>query len=232
MASSGPRRRSGAATGRSAATRAALLAAGHSALRELGYAGAGARAIAGRAGVPQSQVFYHFGSVTGLLLAVLDEVSARRRAAYEGLITTADGLEDLVAGAQRVVRADLEAGDVAVLVEMICGTRSDPEAAAAVAARLAPWHQLAADAVRRAASVHPLGALAPVDDLAHALMAGVLGLELLALLDGTHDRADALFDRVSGLAALAGLLGAGAPRTSPGGGDATPGRSPAGPSDA
>lgn len=214
MATSGPRRSSRGATGRSAATRAALISAGHGALREVGYAGASAREIAGRAGVPQSQVFYHFGSVADLLIAVLDEVSARRRAAYDGLVAGSADLGELVADARLVVRTDLEAGDVAVLVELICGTRSTPELAAAVAARLAPWHDVAASAVRRVASVHPLGALAPVDDLAHALVAGILGLELLALLDGTHERADALFDRLTGLAALAGLAAAAsAPRS-------------------
>ncbi|MEI2779203.1 MAG: TetR/AcrR family transcriptional regulator [Tetrasphaera sp.] len=208
MATSGPRRGTRGGDARSAATRAALLTAGHAALREVGYAAASAREIAGRAQVPQSQVFYHYGSVAGLLLAVLDEVSARRMTACESLIAGEPDLEKLVEGVEQVVRTDLAAGDVAVLVEMICGTRSSPELAAAVAERLEPWHAFARDGVRRAVRTHPLGALVPVDDAAHALVAGILGIELLALLEGSHERADALIDRAVGVATLVGMLGA------------------------
>jgi AcrR family transcriptional regulator len=46
-----------------------------------GFAGASAREIARRADCNQALVFYHFGSVTELLLAGLDDVSTRRLAA-------------------------------------------------------------------------------------------------------------------------------------------------------
>ena len=62
--------------------RAALLEAAIAVLRESGFAGASARRIAQRAGCNQALVFYHFGSVNDLLVAALEEVSARRLAAY------------------------------------------------------------------------------------------------------------------------------------------------------
>ena len=67
----------------------ALVAAAIDALREAGFAGASAREIAGRAGYSQALVFYHFGSVNDLLLAALDEVSARRMDDYRGLLEDA-----------------------------------------------------------------------------------------------------------------------------------------------
>ena len=77
MAKSGPSSRLVAeAGGRSAATKQALVAAAIETLRAEGFAGASARAIAGRAGCNQALIFYHFGSVVTLLLAALDEVSS------------------------------------------------------------------------------------------------------------------------------------------------------------
>ena len=70
MATAGPRR-GGREAGRSADTRAALVAGAVQALGEVGFAGASAREIATRAGCNQALVFYHFGSVTELLLAAL-----------------------------------------------------------------------------------------------------------------------------------------------------------------
>ena len=71
MATSGPRRAatSGRRQEQSTETRAALVAGAIEALREVGFAGASAREIAGRADCNQGLVFYHFGSVTELLLA-------------------------------------------------------------------------------------------------------------------------------------------------------------------
>jgi AcrR family transcriptional regulator len=84
MAKAGPRADRGTAGRRaqSAEVKAALVAASIEALREAGFAGASAREIASRAGCSQALVFYHFGSVNDLLLAALDDVSARRMEAY------------------------------------------------------------------------------------------------------------------------------------------------------
>jgi AcrR family transcriptional regulator len=59
---------------RSAGTRRRLIDAAIEALKSEGYAGAGARATAERAGSDQGLIFDHFGSVANLLLAALDSV--------------------------------------------------------------------------------------------------------------------------------------------------------------
>ncbi len=58
-------------------TRTQLLAAGKSALLESGYAELSTRRIADAAGVPLSQIHYHFGSRQNLVLAVLADENAR-----------------------------------------------------------------------------------------------------------------------------------------------------------
>jgi len=181
-------------------TRAALIEAAIAALRESGFAGASARRIAQRAGCNQALVFYHFGSVNDLLIAALEEVSARRMAAYRDLLDRSGTLAELIAGARAVFEADLDAGHVTVLTEMISGAQSVPGLGERVAAVLAPWRDFAAQAVRGVLAASPVAQLLPADEAAHAVVAGLLGLEMLANLDGDRAAALALFDRAQAVA--------------------------------
>lgn len=176
-------------------TRAALIEAAIAVLRESGFASASARRIAQRAGCNQALVFYHFGSVNDLLVVALEEVSARRLAAYRELLDQTGTLADLIAAARTVFEADLDAGHVTVLTEMISGAQSVPGLGERVAACLAPWRDFAATAVRGVLAASPVAQLLPAEEAAHAVVAGILGLEMLASLDGDRAAALALFDR-------------------------------------
>jgi len=57
-----------------------ILAAAKSALLDAGYANLATRGIAEAAGVPLSQIHYHFGSKQKLVLAVLDMENQQRLA--------------------------------------------------------------------------------------------------------------------------------------------------------
>jgi AcrR family transcriptional regulator len=181
--------------GQLADTRALLIRAAADVLRENGFAAASARHIAQRAGCNQALVFYHFGSVHDLLLAALEDVSAQRMAAYRGLLAHTGTLTELIDSARTVFEADLDAGHVRVLTEMISGAASVPGLGDRVAAVLAPWREFAAAAVRDVLEPSPVAALLPANEAAHAVVAGLLGLELLASLDGDKVAALALFDR-------------------------------------
>ena len=192
-------------------TPSALVEGTIEALREVGFARTSAREIAARANCNQALVFYHFGSVTKLLLAALDEVSARRLEAYTDLVDRATTLTDLIDSARGIFSEDLDAGHVAVLVEMITGAQSTPGLGEEVAARLAPWRDFAASAVRKALVGSPVELLLPPDELAHAVVAGLLGMELLASLDGDRAAALALFDRARLIAGFLELTGGAIP---------------------
>lgn len=212
MATSGPRR-TASPTGRrerSTETRAALVSGAIKALQEVGFAGASAREIAARADCNQALVFYHFGSVNELLLAALDDVSARRLAAYTDIVDRATTMPELIDSAQAIFAEDLEAGHVAVLVEMITGAQSTPGLGEHVAARLAPWRDFAESAIQQVLAGSPVGLVLPAKEIAHAVVAGFLGLELLASLDGDRAAAMALFDRARLVAGLLDLTGSGA----------------------
>lgn len=209
MAKAGPRADRGT-TGRrvqSAEVRAALVAAATEALRETGFAGASAREIAGRAGCSQALVFYHFGSVNDLLLAALDDVSARRMHAYRGLLEHASSMTALADSARSIFIEDLDAGYVRVLTEMITGAQAVPGLGDQVAARLRPWRDLAEEAVRRALGRSAAARVLPPAEAGHALVAVFLGLELLTTLDGNRDAALAVFDRLRSLARMLDMLG-------------------------
>lgn len=201
MATSGVRRSTSASTARSSATRRALLEAAIEALRARGFAGASAREIARRAGSSQSLVFYHYTSVVDLLLAALDEVSARRLAQYQPLLEAARTPNDLLATARTVINADLASGDLRVLVEMISGAAVVPGLDEQVRDRLIPWFEFAEAAVTKAVAGTPFAAFVPVGDLARIVVAGILGLEMLASL-GERDRTASLLSDAANLAAL------------------------------
>ena len=111
---------------RGEATRRQLIYAAVETLRDHGYAGASARVIADRAGVNQGLIFYHFDSVTGLLLAALDSVSDLRQARYGAAMDGVNSPAELVGVASSIFREDLDAGHVAVLVAMIAGAATVP----------------------------------------------------------------------------------------------------------
>lgn len=149
-----------------------------------GFAGASARTIAGRAGCNQALVFYHFGSVVGLLLAALDSVSATRLERYSAAVKDIGSPAELVEVAASIFREDLEAGYVTVLAEMIAGASSTPGLGAEVATRIAAWKQFAVQVIDSVLG-SALGSVIPSDDLAYGTVALYLGMELLATSTGT-----------------------------------------------
>ena len=178
----GSNRVHGAAQG----TRDALTAAAADVLAERGYVGATARVIAARADCNQALVFYHFGSVDGLLIAALAAVSTRRMASFGTLLEEAATPAALLDLLHLVISEDVRNGDLAILVALLDASRANPVLADAVSEHLQPWQDLTERTVRRLLAAHPLGSLLPVPApvLARLVMATVLGLELLDTPEG------------------------------------------------
>ena len=207
MAKTGPRGhlRSGTSN---VPTRERLVQAAIETLKEEGFAGASARAIAAAAGVNQALVFYHFGTVNDLLLAALDATSERRMARYQEAVASATGPAELIAAARDIYREDLDAGHLTVLGAVIAGASTVPELGPALTERLQPWISFAAEHVGRMLEGSPLGALVPADDAAFAIVALYLGMELLTALDGNQAQAESLFTALERLSApLTALVG-------------------------
>lgn len=204
MAKSGVRERSGSR----GHTRAALVHAARVTLVEEGFARTSARAIAGRAGCSQASIFYHFAGVPDLLLAVLDEISGRRMAAYRDDLLAARTPVQLLRLGRRIADADLRSGDLRVLVEMVAGAPTVPGLKAEVAARIEPWEELMSEVAARFIP-SPLQSRVRPAVVAHAVVAGFLGLELLRDLRGDDAPTDEVLDgleQVGRVAAGAGRM--------------------------
>lgn len=175
-------------------------------LKERGFAGASAREIAGIGGFNQALIFYHFGSVQNALLAALDLVSARRMLAYQAAFEQAQTLSELATLARRIYAEDLENGYVTVLGEMVAGGVSDAELGGEVTARLQPWIEIVESKLRELLAGSPLESMLPSRDVAFAVVALYLGVNMLSHLEGDHARAESLLDLGERYAPLLGAL--------------------------
>ena len=189
-----------------AGTKAKIIEAALETLKARGFAGTSAREIASTGGFNQALIFYHFGSVQNLLLAGLDLVSERRLQAYGPAFTEAETLSELATLATEIYREDLQNGYVTVLVEMVAGAVSSPELGRAVAARIEPWLELVENKVRALVAGSLFGPLIPARDLAFAIVALYLGVDMLSHLEQDRARAESLLALGTRLAPLAQTL--------------------------
>src|SRR6187397_3103950 len=131
------------ATARKAETGTALLEAAKKVLHQKGYSGLSTRDVAAAAGVPLSQIHYHFGSKQGLMLALFDYLNAqlldRQNAMFHD---TTLSLSQRWDRACDYLDEDIASGYVRVLQELIAASWSDPEVAKVVLAGLIIWFDL------------------------------------------------------------------------------------------
>jgi AcrR family transcriptional regulator len=163
-------------------TRLRILAAARDALLDVGYANLSTRGIAETAGVPLSQIHYHFGSKQNLILALLDVENRLRLGRQAAMYKSNLPLWKQWQQACDFFDDDLESGYVRVLMEMTAAGWSNPEIAAAVSAQIQTWFDLLAEVAQRAAKRS--GSLSPFTPQELAALAGLpfLGAETVILL--------------------------------------------------
>ena len=184
------------------ATRRQMVDAALATLREEGFAGTTARAVARRGGFNQALVYYHFGGLDELLLAALDASSAARLERYRDAIESAPSTDELVARVRELFHEDVESGQATVVSELVGASLARPELMAEMVARTEPWLELARATAERVLADSPLRELVRPDDVASALVAFYLGKNLLARLDPASAHDDALFELAARLAPL------------------------------
>src|SRR6266542_4291421 len=119
------------------------------------------RKVAAEAGVPLSQVHYHFGSKGGLILALLEEENKRRLDRQTRMYAEDRPLWQRYEQACDFLEDDLDSGYVRVLQEMIAAGWSNDQIGKAVHDLLAGWFALLIEVAREAERRHgPLGAAA------------------------------------------------------------------------
>ena len=163
-------------------TRRDLLSAAQACLCEQGYAGFSTRRVAEQAGVPLSQIHYHFGSKQGLVLAVLADQNARLLERQAMTFAESLPLSTRWERACDYLDEDLSSGYVRVLQEMIAAGWSDPRIAGAVRENLQGWYDLLRGLAEEAGRT--FGGLGPFTPAEVASLVGnaFIGSEALILL--------------------------------------------------
>jgi len=159
-----------------------VLDAAKQCLVEGGYATLSTRRIADRAGVPLSQIHYHFGSKKALVLAMLAADNATRLSRQAEMYGDDAPLWKRWEQACEFLEEDMASGYVRVLQEMIAAGWCDDEISEQVRATLRGWYVLLTDVARAAGQ--RLGGLGPFEPEELAALAGnvFLGSEALILL--------------------------------------------------
>jgi len=163
-------------------TRDGILDATRNRLLADGYANLSTRKVAVEAGVPLSQLHYHFGSKNGLILALLEQEN-RRRLDRQRVMYAADApLWRRYEQACDYLDEDLESGYVRVLQEMTAAGWSEPAVGTAVRGLLFGWYELLIDVMTQAEAEHgPLGPFT-AEELATLIGNAFMGSESLLLL--------------------------------------------------
>jgi AcrR family transcriptional regulator len=169
-------------------TRLAILAAARACLLAAGYANLSTRAVAEAAGVPLSQIHYHFGSKRQLILAVLDAETDRLLDRQREMFDEPQPLWLRWERACDFLDIDIESGYVRILQEMIAAGWSDPEVAGAVRHVMSGWYGLLEEVARREAERGAdFGEFTP-GEIAALMGTPFIGAEELILL-GVTERA-------------------------------------------
>jgi len=164
------------------ATRQAILDAARTRLLEDGFVNLSTRGVADTAGVPLSQLHYHFGSKQGLILDLLEAEDDRRLARQSDMYGEESPLWQRYEQACDFLEGDLDEGYVRVLQEMIAAGWSDPAVGARVRGLMQGWIDLltrvAEEAEREFGPFGPFSA----DELAALIGQAFMGGEAMLLL--------------------------------------------------
>lgn len=161
-------------------TGTSLLEAAKKVLRRNGYAGLSTRDVAAEAGVPLSQIHYHFGSKQGMVLALFEHLNDQLLDRQNALVgDTTLSLSEQWDRACDYLDDDIESGYVRVLQELIAAGWADPAVAKVIRAGIMGWIDLIVGVARRAEN--RLGPFSPEEIGAFAANV-FIGAESLYLL--------------------------------------------------
>ena len=165
-------------------TSTTLLEAAKKTLRLNGYARLSTRDVALEAGVPLSQIHYHFGSKQGMMLALFEYLNVQLLDRQQALFgDTSLTLSEQWDRACDYLDEDIASGYVRVLQELIAASWHDADVAKVIRADLMKWVELIVEVARRAEQTKP-GVLGPfsAEEVGAIAANAFIGAESLYLL--------------------------------------------------
>jgi AcrR family transcriptional regulator len=164
-------------------TRGKLLDAAAQSLRVDGLATLSARSLAARAGVNQALVFYHFGTLDGLLTAAVRQSVDDSADFYRDRFAAVTSLGELLNVGRELHERERAAGNVAMMAQLMSGAGRNPALAEAARYAMSRWNREIEAVVRRVLRGHPLQDALDPAGTARAISAGFIGLELYEGVD-------------------------------------------------
>jgi AcrR family transcriptional regulator len=152
-------------------------------------------------------IFYHYGTLDGLLLAVLDHTSGVRLPRWCAALADVADAGTLLERMRELYSEDVDSAHALAVRELVANGRFSERLAPELASRMEPWFALAEDVAERVLAGSPLLRLLSARELAVTTVALYLGLETVARLRGEPASAAALFAAGAQLAPLLGSLG-------------------------
>jgi len=183
-------------------TKARIVAATLETLKAEGIVGTSARAIARAGDFNQALIFYHFGSVDDAIVAAVGQMSSRRLANHKEKLEAASSLPDLIRIARDLHHDDATDDNMTVLAQAMAGAAGDEEMGPKLYAELDEWSKMVGKTIERVVGDTPSMVSVPTKQIADAISAMFLGIELLDSLDAGRNHADGLFDSLESLAQL------------------------------
>lgn len=146
-----------------------------------GFSNTSARAIAAEAGTVNGSVFYHFGSMDGLLGSTAEALASRGIARIKAGLGGDRASQEWAKHLSEVIRQEAASTEAQATMELLVGARTSPDLAARVQKAVEGALAFATDEVGHVVDGSPLATLVPVPALAELAAAAVLGLGVLSM---------------------------------------------------
>ncbi len=178
-------------------SRRLLIDATVSVLAREGFGGTSARTVAAEAGGTNGLIFYHFGSMNGLLAATATELSERRMTRVKTALGGENAAAEWPFRLSDAIRGEAQGDEGRAIVELLVGSRTSPELTAPIADAIDRSIQFATTEIGNVLDGNPIVQLVPADLLAELATAAFFGLELF-----TQGGREIDIDRLARTAAL------------------------------
>ncbi len=164
-------------------TKSGILDAAKQVLQDQGYSGLSTRCVASAAGVPLSQIQYHFGSKEGMLLALYEFMNSQLLKRQTSMFADPNlSFSEKWVLACDFFDSDIESGYVRVFQELMAVGWSNPEIGEAVREGMMGWINLLTEQAEKFITEQGYGHSFCAGELAALIGAAFAGAESAILL--------------------------------------------------